>query len=66
MPNATVTEGVTLSVEISETTYEMLLQELAGQYALSFDDAADRAIAQWVEARRNHRRMNAKLLLEAA
>jgi len=62
----TVTEGVTLSVEISETTYQALLEELSGQYALSFDDAADRAIAAWVEARRNHRRMNAKLLLEAA
>ena len=66
MQNATATRGITFSVEISETTYQALLEELSGHYALSFDDAADRAIAQWVEARRNQRRVTAELLLQAA
>lgn len=61
-----VTEGVTLSVEVSETTYQMLLEELAGHQEISFDGAADKAIAAWVLSRRNHRRLAAKLMVEAA
>lgn len=66
MSSTTVTEGVTLSLEISETTYQMLLEELAGDQRLSFDGVAEHAIRAWVEGRRNQRRMMTKLMLGAA
>jgi len=66
MEVATDSRPVTLSVEISEATYQMWLEEIAGDQGLGFDQVADKAIAQWVLNRRNHRRMQTQLMLESA